>query len=192
MFEIRISVRRLVEFLLRSGNLDSGAGAGSLQDLSLIHIFPLLGGFALTYFFNPPTDGTSSTMAILQAVFVGVVLTATSVSISVETLKEMGKLNTRAGNAILGAAIIDDILGLSLIHICIRLFAQFRLQNGNGLHGITVLAVHHHFIGGIRNGLDHGQRSLCLLYTSYPSLAITSGRNFSISGRAVSSSNGTP
>ncbi len=32
MFEIRISVRRLVEFLLRSGNLDSGAGAGSLQD----------------------------------------------------------------------------------------------------------------------------------------------------------------
>ncbi|HIU32574.1 MAG TPA: cation:proton antiporter [Candidatus Caccousia avistercoris] len=75
-------------------------------------IVPLLGGFALTYFFNPPTDGTSSTMAILQDVFVGVVLTATSVSISVETLKEMGKLNTRAGNAILGAAIIDDILGI--------------------------------------------------------------------------------
>ena len=40
------------------------------------------------------------------------ILTATSVSITVETLKEMGKLNTRAGNAILGAAIIDDILGI--------------------------------------------------------------------------------
>ena len=33
-------------------------------------------------------------------------------SITVETLKELGKLNTRAGNAILGAAIIDDILGV--------------------------------------------------------------------------------
>lgn len=42
-------------------------------------------------------------------------------SITVETLKELGKLNTRAGNAILGAAIIDDILGivaLTLITSC--------------------------------------------------------------------------
>ena len=38
-----------------------------------------------------------------------------SVSISVETLKEMGKLSTRSGNAILGAALIDDILGLILL-----------------------------------------------------------------------------
>ena len=48
----------------------------------------------------------------LQHLFIGVVLTATSVSITVETLKELGKLSTRAGNAILGAAIIDDILGI--------------------------------------------------------------------------------
>ena len=75
-------------------------------------IVPLLGGFALTYFFNHPTDGTPDNMVILQNIFVGVILTATSVSISVETLKEMGKLNTRAGNAILGAAIIDDVLGI--------------------------------------------------------------------------------
>ena len=47
--------------------------------------------------------------------FVGTVFTATSVSISVETLKEMGKLSTRSGNAILGAALIDDILGLILL-----------------------------------------------------------------------------
>jgi len=50
-----------------------------------------------------------------ESVFVGVILTATSVSISVETLNEMGKLNTRAGMNILGAAVIDDILGLILI-----------------------------------------------------------------------------
>ena len=52
-----------------------------------------------------------------ENVFVGVILTATSVSITVETLKELGKLNTRAGINILGAAVIDDILGLILISI---------------------------------------------------------------------------
>ncbi len=52
-----------------------------------------------------------------ENIFVGVILTATSVSITVETLKELGKLNTRAGINILGAAVIDDILGLILISI---------------------------------------------------------------------------
>lgn len=52
-----------------------------------------------------------------ENVFVGVILTATSVSITVETLKELGKLNTRSGINILGAAVIDDILGLILISV---------------------------------------------------------------------------
>ena len=53
----------------------------------------------------------------LQNIFIGVILTATSVSITVETLKELGKLKTRSGNAILGAAIIDDILGIVALTI---------------------------------------------------------------------------
>ena len=51
----------------------------------------------------------------LECIFIGVILTATSVSITVETLKEMGKLSTRSGNAILAAALIDDIIGLVLL-----------------------------------------------------------------------------
>lgn len=51
----------------------------------------------------------------IENLFVGVILTATSVSITVETLTELGKLNSRAGVHILGAAVIDDILGLVLI-----------------------------------------------------------------------------
>ena len=54
---------------------------------------------------------------LLQNIFIGVVLTATSVSITVETLKELGKLKTHSGNAILGAAIIDDILGIVALTI---------------------------------------------------------------------------
>ncbi|KMZ55896.1 cation:proton antiporter [Dorea sp. D27] len=77
-------------------------------------IVPLAGGFGLAYFFNRPGMIASDAEAsiLLQNIFIGIILTATSVSITVETLKEMGKLKTRSGNAILGAAIIDDILGI--------------------------------------------------------------------------------
>lgn len=49
------------------------------------------------------------------AVFVGVILTATSVSITVQALKEMGKLKGRIGTTILSAAIIDDIIGIVVL-----------------------------------------------------------------------------
>lgn len=71
-------------------------------------IIPLILGTAAAYLFF--TD-------FWENLFVGVILTATSVSISVETLTELGKLNTKAGVNILGAAVIDDVLGLILISI---------------------------------------------------------------------------
>lgn len=73
-------------------------------------LLPLAGGFLLAHFFNEGEPGGAS--PFLQNIFIGVILTATSVSITVETLKELGKLSTKAGNAILGAALIDDILGI--------------------------------------------------------------------------------
>lgn len=79
-------------------------------------ILPLVGGFAVAHFFNEG-DPNLSASTFLQNIFIGIVLTATSVSISVEALKELGKLNTRAGNAILGAALIDDILGIIALTI---------------------------------------------------------------------------
>ena len=48
----------------------------------------------------------------LENIFLGTVLTATSVSITVETLKELGRLDTKVGSTILAAALIDDVLGL--------------------------------------------------------------------------------
>lgn len=68
-------------------------------------IVPLASGIGIGYLFYPEED-------MLQHIFIGIILTATSVSITVETLKEMGKVSTNAGNAILGAALIDDILGI--------------------------------------------------------------------------------
>ena len=77
-------------------------------------LVPLVGGYFVADYFNQAgriaSDATGS--VVLQNIFMGIILTATSVSITVETLKELGKLKTRSGNAILGAAIIDDILGI--------------------------------------------------------------------------------
>lgn len=71
-------------------------------------IIPLILGTLCAYmFFDNLTEN----------IFIGVILTATSVSITVETLKEIGKLNTKSGVNILGAAIIDDVLGLILISV---------------------------------------------------------------------------
>lgn len=76
-------------------------------------VVPLIGGFLVAYLFSDlDIMNEATTNDLLQNIFIGVILTATSVSITVETLKEMGKLNTSAGTAILGAAIIDDILGI--------------------------------------------------------------------------------
>ncbi len=91
-------------------NLDElkKAGKTSFVIAMMGVIIPLVLGTAAAYLFF--TD-------FWENLFVGVILTATSVSISVETLTELGKLNTRAGVNILGAAVIDDVLGLILISI---------------------------------------------------------------------------
>ncbi|MGL4335316.1 MAG: cation:proton antiporter, partial [Turicibacter sp.] len=88
------------------------SGKASIIIAILGMIVPLVGGFAVASFFNKGGISDASAPILLQNIFIGIILTATSVSITVETLKELGKLSTRAGNAILGAAIIDDILGV--------------------------------------------------------------------------------
>jgi Kef-type K+ transport system membrane component KefB len=94
-------------------------GKSSLIIAILGVIIPLVGGLGIAYLFNRPgiIDSDVSTNLLLQNIFIGVILTATSVSITVETLKEMGKLSTKVGNAILGAAIIDDILGIVILTV---------------------------------------------------------------------------
>lgn len=82
-------------------------------------LVPIAGGFLCAWFFNKPEmiQSDASCSILLQNIFIGVILTATSVSITVETLKELGRLKTQSGNAILGAAIIDDILGIIALTI---------------------------------------------------------------------------
>ena len=91
-------------------------------------IVPLLGGYFLADLYNTDQDPEMASL-FWQNIFIGVVLTATSVSITVETLKELGALNSRAGNAILGAAVIDDILGIIALTVVISLGGK---KSGDG------------------------------------------------------------
>ncbi len=60
-------------------------------------------------------------MAWMPAIFLGGVFTATSVGLSVEALKRAGKLATNMGNKIIGAAVIDDILGVLVLTVLSKL-----------------------------------------------------------------------
>lgn len=74
-------------------------------------LVPLVFGYIVGSFYNVGPE------AWLGNLFLGVILTATSVGITVETLKEMNCMSTESGNAILAAAVIDDVLGI----VCLTL-----------------------------------------------------------------------
>ncbi len=81
-------------------------------------LVPLVLGFLIAMCFMPNGFGDiTNSDAVFNAIFVGAILTATSVGITVETLRELGKLNSRVGTIILGAAIIDDVLGILVLSI---------------------------------------------------------------------------
>ncbi len=76
-------------------------------------LLPLIGGAAVSVAFGLPL--------YWEGIFVGTILTATSVSISAQTLLELGALRTREGATILGAAVIDDVMGIVLLSVVVAL-----------------------------------------------------------------------
>lgn len=78
-------------------------------------LLPLAGGLLV---------GDAFGMEWHHALFLGVVLTATSVSISAQTLRELGHLRSREGTTILGAAIIDDVLGVVAFALVLGLVGE--------------------------------------------------------------------
>jgi len=73
----------------------------------------------------------------LVALFLGATLSATSVGITARVLKDMGKVRSSAGQIILGAAVIDDVMGLVVLAVMVGLAAA----NGSGEEGSTLLAL---------------------------------------------------
>jgi Kef-type K+ transport system membrane component KefB len=71
-------------------------------------IVPWIGGWWLAVLFG--FDSAS-------AIFIGTACTATSIAITANVLRELGKLQTEAAKAIIGAAVIDDVLALLVLAI---------------------------------------------------------------------------
>lgn len=76
---------------------------------------PLVAGtvYYLIYYGFAPIGSTK----FLEALFIGTIMTATSVSITVQTLKELGKINSTLGTTIVSAAIIDDVIGIVVLTV---------------------------------------------------------------------------
>jgi Kef-type K+ transport system membrane component KefB len=74
-------------------------------------VLPLAGGALTAMAFGLPLFWTG--------LFIGTILTATSVSISAQTLMELNALRTREGSTILGAAVIDDVMGIILLSVVV-------------------------------------------------------------------------
>lgn len=78
---------------------------------------PLIGGAVLYFlYYGMPPLGSDE---FFTGVFIGVIMTATSVSITVATLQELGKLKDTLGTTIMGAAIIDDVIGIIVLTLVI-------------------------------------------------------------------------
>ncbi|MGH7419795.1 MAG: cation:proton antiporter [Candidatus Rokuibacteriota bacterium] len=108
-----------LEQMRRVGRAAVTAGAAGV-------VVPLLFGLAVTLPFD---------FGVQKSIFMGIVLTATSVSITVQTLIELGQLASKEGTTLLGAAVVDDVIAL----IVLSVFVALSLAGGGGLGGVGVV-----------------------------------------------------
>ncbi len=89
-------------------------------------------GFVVAVLFTGGFDNLDQ-HRLISCLFYGTILAATSVSITVAALKELGKLNSKVGTSIISAAILDDIIGVILLSLFIG------LDKGEGASGIGIV-----------------------------------------------------
>ena len=136
--------------LLRSGRVAALAG-------TLGVLVPLAGGFVTARLLGVET---------VEAIFIGLALSATSVSISAQTLMELGVLRSKVGLGLLGAAVFDDILVVLLLSGASVVFGA--AEGGAGL-AVILLRMVLFLAGATGVGLF-----VCLLYTSFITFNVSS------------------
>lgn len=140
-------------------------GAAAMIITTLGVVVPMLLGFGLAFAFDYFTDisllangpGAAGEVNIISDLFYGAVLTATSVSITVATLKELGKLDTNVGTAIVSAAVIDDILGIIVLSVLSGLDGSGEGEGAvswfNPNAGLVILKILLFFVAAVAIGL---------------------------------------
>jgi Kef-type K+ transport system membrane component KefB len=82
-------------------------------------LLPFVVGFAIAYVLVPGTAVGSTGTPFTMAIFVGATLTATSTAIAAAVLLDLGLMREPVAQTIMGAAVVDDILGLVLLSIVV-------------------------------------------------------------------------
>jgi Na+:H+ antiporter len=91
-------------------------GTASLSVAAVGVILPFALGFAYWAYVSHAGSGESTDLTT-AAIFVGATLTATSVGITARVLSDLGRMNTQEARIIIGAAVIDDVIGLVILTI---------------------------------------------------------------------------
>ena len=90
-----------------------------MRRVGTVAFWAAFGGVILPFFGGIATAAAFGLPVFWEGVFVGTILTATSASISAQTLIELGALRTREGSTILGAAVIDDVMGILVLSVVV-------------------------------------------------------------------------
>jgi Na+:H+ antiporter len=92
-----------------------------MRHVGKVAFWSAFGGVVLPMIFGAMTAVAFGLPLYWEGIFIGAILTATSVSISAQTLLEIGGLRTREGSTILGAAVIDDVMGIIVLSLVVAL-----------------------------------------------------------------------
>jgi Kef-type K+ transport system membrane component KefB len=103
-----------------------------MRQVGKASLFTAVGGVVLPFAAGMAV-GSLLKMDLYASMFLATALTATSVSVSVQVLNEAGRLRSRAGIVIMGAAVTDDVLGILLLSVVLALAGQ------GGSLGLTLL-----------------------------------------------------
>lgn len=115
LFEVGLDTD--LEELMRAG--------GSALAVALVGMaLPLLGGFLIV---------RAAGFSTLVALFAGAALTATSISITARVLSDLKALATREGQIVLGAAVVDDVLGLIVLAVVTQIMSTGKVESGTVL-----------------------------------------------------------
>jgi Kef-type K+ transport system membrane component KefB len=116
------------------------AGVSSIVISILAFLIPLLSGTGLSLLFG---------LTIVQSVFMGLLLSITAVPVSAMVLMQFGILNSRLGNTVVTAAIVNDIMSLLVLSIILQVAAEGgsgRINLGDLVVSVVNMAI---FLGGI-------------------------------------------
>jgi Na+:H+ antiporter len=114
-------------------------GTASLSVAAVGVALPFVFGFAY-WAYLPHAASGGATDRTMAAIFVGATLTATSVGITARVLSDLGRMHTQEAKIIVGAAVIDDVLGLVILNV-VSAMAAGELMTPLGVFRVTAVAV---------------------------------------------------